>query len=279
MVRQGFFGELIHGQGGYEHDLRGVLFNDGVTAYNSGVDYGDKGYSEAKWRTEHYLNRNGELYPTHGLGPLANMFDINRGNRMLRLTSMSTKAKGINHYILNHPKGGANHPNANLKVKQGDIVQTQIQLFNGETILLTHDTTLQRPYNLGFRVQGTEAIWQDFGWGKPNQGFIYSEKNLNKNHQWSDTEDILKKFDHPYWKAMESDAQGAGHGGMDYFVIHEFINCIKSNNPFPLDVYDLASWYSITPLSEKSIAQNGKPQEIPDFTRGKWKNRTPIFGF
>ena len=279
MVRTGFFGELIHGQGGYEHDLRGVLFNDGKTPYDSGVEFGDKGYSEAKWRTQHYLNRNGELYPTHGLGPLANMFNINRGNRMVRLSSMASKAKGINHYIENHPKGGADHPNANIKVKQGDVVLTQIQLFGGETLLLTHDTTLQRPYNLGFRVQGTEGIWQDYGWGKMNQGFIYSEKNITKNHQWSDTSMILEHYDHKYWKEMEQDAKGAGHGGMDYFVINDFIECIKNKIPFPMDVYDLASWYSITPLSEKSVARNGQAQDIPDFTRGKWRERKSTFGY
>ncbi|MEY3844548.1 MAG: hypothetical protein RL293_970, partial [Bacteroidota bacterium] len=109
--------------------------------------------------------RNGELYPTHGLGPIATMFDLNRGNRMLRLTSMASKARGLKKYIEEHPKGGKDHPNAKIDFKLGDVVTTQIQCANGETILLTHDTSLQRPYNLGFRVQGTEGIWQDFGWG------------------------------------------------------------------------------------------------------------------
>lgn len=167
MVRKGMFGELIHGQGGYEHDLRGVLFNDGVTAYNSGVEFGKNAYSEAQWRTAHYVNRNGELYPTHGLGPIAVMMDINRGNRMTKLSSISSKKRGLHKYIVEHPKGGPNHPNAKINFKEGDIVNTQIQCANGETILLTHDTSLQRPYNLGFRVQGTEGIWQDFGWGSP----------------------------------------------------------------------------------------------------------------
>ena len=154
MVKKGMFGELIHGQGGYEHDLRGVLFNDGKTAYNSGVEFGAKGFSEAKWRTNHYLERNGELYPTHGIGPLATMFDINRGNRMLYLQSMSSKSRGLNKYIKEHEDGGLKHPNATLNFKQGDIVTTQIKCANGETFILTHDTSLQRPYNLGFRVQG-----------------------------------------------------------------------------------------------------------------------------
>ena len=170
MVKAGMFGELIHGQGGYEHDLRGVLFNDGKSAYNSGVKYGDEGLSEAKWRTNHYLKRNGELYPTHGLGPLSTMFDLNRGNRMLRLQSMSSKARGLNKYVAEHEKGGLDHPNAHLDVKQGDVVTTQIKCANGETLLLTHDTSLQRPYNLGFRVQGTGRHMAGFWMGRSISG-------------------------------------------------------------------------------------------------------------
>lgn len=276
MVRQGMFGELLHAQGGYQHDLRGVLFNDGVTAYNSGVEFGPKAYSEAQWRTNHYINRNGELYPTHGLGPVAVMLDVNRGNRMTKLSSVSTKARGLHKYIVEHPKGGPSHPNAKVKFREGDIVNTQIQCANGETILLTHDTSVQRPYNLGFRVQGTEGIWQDIGSGQPDQGFIYMEKKMNKNHRWDNTEKWMKEYDHPLWKEFGQKAESAGHGGMDFFVDHTFIECIKRKVDFPLDVYDLASWYAITPLSEKSIAEGGQVQKIPDFTRGKWKTRKHV---
>lgn len=277
MVRQGMFGELIHGQGGYQHDLRAVLFNDGKTAYNSGVEFGKNAYSEAQWRTNHYVNRNGELYPTHGLGPVAVMMDINRGNRMTKLSSISSKARGLHKYITEHPKGGMNHPNAKVKFKQGDVVNTQIQCANGETLLLTHDTSLQRPYNLGFRIQGTEGLWQDFGWGDPDQGFLYIEKQMNKSERWDNTEKYLKLYDHPLWKKYGQEAEGTGHGGMDFFVDNAFIECIKRDVEFPLDVYDLAAWYSITPLSEKSILEGGQVQEIPDFTRGKYKTRKPVF--
>jgi predicted dehydrogenase len=278
MVRKGMFGELIHGQGGYEHDLRGVLFNDGITAYNSGVEFGENGFSEAKWRTNHYVNRNGDLYPTHGLGPLSTIFDINRGNRMIRLTSMSSKARGLHKYVVEHPKGGEDHPNASVQFKQGDVVTTQIQCANGETMLLTHDTSLQRPYNLGFRVQGTEGLWQDYGWGGLAQGFLYFEKAMGHSHRWDNTQKWFEENDHPLWGRLALSAEKSGHGGMDYFVINAFVECIKQNKEFPLDVYDLASWYSITPLSEKSIANNGAPQDIPDFTSGSWKKRTAVFG-
>ncbi|WBV58169.1 Gfo/Idh/MocA family oxidoreductase [Chryseobacterium daecheongense] len=278
MVRKGMFGELVHGRGGYQHDLRGVLFNDGVTPYNSGAEFGEKGFSEAKWRTEHYVKRNGELYPTHGLGPVSVMMDINRGNRLTRLSSFSSKSLGLHQYIAEHPKGGPNHPNAKVKFNQGDIVTTQIACANGETILLTHDTSLQRPYDLGFRVQGTDGIWQDFGSGGADQGHIYFEKIMNHTHKWDNTEKWIKDYDHPMWKKFESKATGAGHGGMDFFVMNTFIECIKRNIEFPMDVYDLATWYAITPLSEKSIAKGGQVVEIPDFTKGQWKNRKPIFG-
>jgi predicted dehydrogenase len=277
MVRTGLFGELVHAQGGYEHDLRGVLFNDGQSAYNSGVEFGEKGYSEAKWRTNHYVNRNGELYPTHGLGPVATMLNINRGNRLVRLSSFSSKARGLNEYIVSHEKGGSSHANAHVAFKQGDIVTTQLQCANGETILLTHDTSLQRPYNLGFRVQGTRGLWQDFGWGDSDQGFVYVEREMKHSHRWENSKEWIEKYDHPIWKRYAKEAETAGHGGMDFFVLNSFIECVKNKLPFALDVYDLATWYSITPLSELSVARDGAMVEIPDFTSGAWAEREPIF--
>ncbi len=280
MVRLGMFGELVHAQGGYEHDLRGVLFNSGKPdGYDDGVEFGAKGWSEAKWRTQHYIDRNGELYPTHGLGPVAVMLDVNRGNRLTRLSSIASKARGAHKYIVEHPQGGAAHPNANVLFRQGDIVNTQLQCANGETILLTHDTTLQRPYNLGFRVQGTEGLWQDTGWGDNDQGMVYFEKRQEKKHRWENSQKWLEEFDHPIWKRRSEEAKTAGHGGMDFFVDHAFIECVKRKQPFPLDVYDMATWYSITPLSEKSIAEGGQVQDIPDFTRGRWQTRKPAFCF
>jgi hypothetical protein len=277
MVKQGMFGELLHLQGGYQHDLRGVLFNDGITPYNSGAEFGAKGYSEAKWRTQHYIDRNGENYPTHGLGPVGTMIDLQRGNCLTTLSSIATKSRGLNRYIKEHPKGGANHPNANIKFKQGDIVTTQMQTANGETIVLTLDTCSPRPYNLGFRVQGTNGIWQEHHEGEIDRGMLHIDK-VSEKHIWDNPEKLLKVNDHPLWAKFEKDAANSGHGGMDFFVDNAFIESIKRNAPFPLDVYDLATWYAITPLSEKSIKENGAMQKVPDFTRGKWKTRKSIFG-
>lgn len=277
MVSKGLFGEILHLQGGYQHDLRGVLFNDGITPYDSGVEFGEKAYSEAKWRTQHYVDRNGENYSTHGLGPVANMIDINRGNRLTTLSSIGTKSRGLNRYVKNHPKGGPDHPNAKLKFKQSDIVTTQLQTANGETIVLTLDTSSPRPYNLGFRVQGTAGIWEDHHEGEFDRGMIHLD-GISEKHTWDNPLKLMQENDHPLWKNFENAAKNSGHGGMDFFVDNSFIESIKRGVPFQLDVYDLATWYAITPLSEKSIIEGGTLQQIPDFTRGKWQTRKPVFG-
>ncbi|MBS1934933.1 MAG: Gfo/Idh/MocA family oxidoreductase, partial [Bacteroidetes bacterium] len=154
MVRQGLFGELLHLQAGYQHDLRDVKFNNGIDG-GMGVEFGDKGFSEAKWRTNHSVHRNGDLYPTHGIGPVAQMLNINHGNRFVSLSSFATKTRGLHNYIV--AKAGENHPNAKVEFKLGDIVTTHLKCANGETVLLQHDTNNPRPYSLGFRVQGTKG--------------------------------------------------------------------------------------------------------------------------
>jgi len=269
MARQGLFGELLHLQGGYQHDLREVKFNDGKQPYGKGVEFGEKGFSEAKWRTNHSVKRNGELYPTHGLGPVATMLDVNRGNRLTALSSVATKARGLHKYIV--AQAGPDHPNAKVNFKLGDIVTTSIQTANGETIVLSHDTNSPRPYSLNFRVQGTNGLWMD------DMNSIYIQGKSPRAHVWEKDEAYMKAYDHALWKKYENQAEGAGHGGMDFFVINSFIESIKRKEPFAMDVYDLATWYAITPLSESSIAQGGSLQQIPDFTRGKWLNRKPIF--
>jgi predicted dehydrogenase len=269
MMRQNIFGELVHLQGGYQHDLRGVKFNDGKTDPGVGAEFGTKGFSEAQWRTQHSINRNGELYPTHGIGPLATMIDINRGNRFTQLVSYSSKSRGLHDYIVK--TGGENHPNAKINFKLGDIVTTMIRTANDETILLQHDTNLPRPYSLGFRVQGTKGIWMDV-----NKS-IYIEGQSKKSHQWEDAKEWLDKYDHPLWKKYGNDASGAGHGGMDWFVLNAFIEAIKRKTNTPQDVYDAVTWSAITPLSESSIQMGGESVEFPDFTQGKWMYRKNDF--
>jgi predicted dehydrogenase len=268
MLRQNIFGEIIHLQGGYQHDLRGVKFNNGIDPYDSGVEFGEKGFSEARWRTNHSVHRNGDLYPTHGVGPLCKMIDITRGNRFVSLSSFSTKSRGLHNYIVKN--GGKDHPNAKVEFKLGDVVTTHIKCINGETILLQHDTNLPRPYSLGFRVQGTNGLWMDV-----NQG-MYVE-GVSPKHQWENAKTWLDKYDHPLWKRWTKDTEGAGHGGMDFFVMHAFIESIKRKQPFPIDVYDAVTWSAITPLSEQSIELGNATVDFPDFTGGNWMYRKNDF--
>ncbi|MFT6126328.1 Gfo/Idh/MocA family oxidoreductase [Candidatus Marifrigoribacter sp. Uisw_064] len=267
MAKQNLFGELLHFRCGYQHDLRFVKLNDGKTAYGKGVEFGEKGISESAWRTQHSLLRNADVYPTHGVGPIAMMSDINRGNRFETITSMATKGVGIHNYIVKN--GGKDHPNAKLKFKQGDIITSMIETSNGETIIVTHDCNSPRPYSLGFRVQGSDGIWEVDG------NRIYIEGKAEKSHQWDDATNWLKEYDHPLWKKYGEHASGSGHGGMDFFVLQAFVESAKKNIAPPLDVYDAAAWSAITPLSEASIANNGEPQDFPDFTRGNWVKRKP----
>lgn len=269
MVRQGLFGELVHLQGGYQHDLREVKFNNGTDPYGHGCEFGEKGFSEAHWRTLHSMHRNGDLYPTHGIGPIAHYININRGNRFINLCSFSSKARGLHDHIVK--ECGPSHPNAKITFKLGDVVTTSINCANGETILLQHDTNLPRPYSLGFRVQGTNGLWMDVAKG------IYVEGKSEKPHQWDEAKQWLDKFDHPLWKRWSKESAGAGHGGMDFFVLHSFIESVKRKIATPMDVYDAAAWSAITPLSEQSIELGNETVEFPDFTGGKWMSRTPVF--
>jgi len=265
MVREGVFGEVIHLEGGYQHDLRAVKFNGGVVgeAYGGGVEFGERGWSEARWRTDHSVTRNGDLYPSHGIGPCAVWADINRGNRFARLTSYASKARGLHNHVV--AQGGSDHPNARVNFRLGDVVQTMIACERGETVMLTHDTNLPRPYSLGFRVQGEKGIWMDLN------SSIYIEGQAARPHRWDAAAEWLTRYDHPLWSAFAAQAEGAGHGGMDFFVIHAFVEALKAGAAMPIDIYDAVAWSAITPLSEASIAAGNATVDFPDFTEGRWR--------
>src|SRR5690606_11512093 len=266
MVRAGLFGELVHMQAGYQHDLRGVKLNSGDPSepYDSGVEFGDKGFSEAQWRTRHSIERNGDLYPSHGIGPCAMYANIHRGNRFTHLNSFSTKARGLHDYIVK--KGGADHPNAKVKFRLGDVVTTTLRCENGETILLQHDTSLPRPYSLGFRVQGTDGLWMDVNKSIHVEG-------RSPPHEWENAQKYYDEYDHPLWRKYAGDAAGAGHGGMDWFVVHAFVEALKAGDPMPIDIYDAVAWSAITPLSEQSIAEDYRTLEIG---RASWRERGKV---
>lgn len=262
MVRQGLFGEMIHARCGYQHNLLPSLINE-----QGKFGVGTEG--EEVWRTYHHLLRNGDLYPTHGIGPVAQWLDINTGNRFMKLTSTATKARGIHNRIVE--KAGPDSPNASIEFKHGDVVTSTITTANGESIIATNNTSLPRPYSLGFRCQGTNGLWEDL-----NKS-IYLKSETPNHEQWQSFELYQQKYDAPLFKKHEKQAIGSSEGGMDWFVRNAFVESVKQKVSPPIDVYDAAAWSVIGPLSEESIAKGGAPVEFPDFTDGKWMHNNRIF--
>jgi len=263
MSRQGLFGELVHVEGGYQHNLRNVLFNG-----SDGVTFGPDATSEAQWRTQFNIDLDGDLYPTHGAGPCMHYIDINAGNRFTSMSSFSSKARGLAAYVEEKAPG---NKNGKIHYKEGDVVQTMLNCANGETVLITHDTHLPRPYSLGFRVQGTKGLWMDVA------NSVYIDHQSKEDDSWDPAHTWFEKYDHPLWKKYEKYAEGAGHGGMDWFVFNAFVESVKQKKQTPIDVYDSVTMSVIGPLSTKSIKEGNAVQEFPDFTKGKWKTRKNTF--
>ena len=252
MVRKGLFGKVVHCKGGYRHDLREEI------AF---------GKENRHYRLRNYLGRNGENYPTHELGPIAKVLDINRGNRMVSLVSVSSAAMGMHEYVKEHKKDDEELLNATFA--QGDIVNTIITCAGGETILLTLDTTLPRSYSRDFTVQGTKGMYSE----ESDSVYVDGESA----HEWSAsaTWGSAKKYEEylsPVWKDYRENGIKGGHGGIDWLEVNAFIDALREGKPMPIDVYDAASWMCITPLSEASIA-TGAAVAIPDFTGGAWTTR------
>jgi predicted dehydrogenase len=265
MVRQGIFGELLHCRCGYLHDLRGVKFNDGVEYdYVPGrpLKFGHDAYAEAQWRGLHSIRRNGDLYPTHGIGPIAKALDINNGNRFKSLSSFATKARGLKKYVDDY--GGSNHPLAKIQWNCGDIVTSTISCANGETVIVTHDCNNPRPHVGDYFVQGTKGVWYG-DWES-----IYIENQSPEKDKYERDERWISKYNHKYWREEGEKAAGSGHGGIDYMVLNDFFQAVKDKKPAPIDVYDAAAWSAIAGLSEMSISRGSIPVDFPDFTRGHW---------
>ena len=249
MVKKGVFGEIVHCEGGYHHDLRDE------------IGYGKE---NRHYRLEEYLTRNRENYPTHELGPIAQVLDINRGNRFLSLTATASKAAGMHDYILCHKPEDEALKNAVFA--QGDVVTTVIKCARGETITLTLDTTLPRFYSRDFRVQGTKGLYEEATDSIYLDGM--GEHWYWKPH-WGNADTFTADYEHEVWKKYIAEGIQRGHDGMDYLVYNEFFDCVRENRAAPIDVYDAAAWMSITPLSEKSIANGSVPVEVPDFCKNR----------
>jgi hypothetical protein len=258
MIRQGTLGEMIHCEGGYQHDVR--------TAFIGHERRGVPG--EITWRGMHAATRNGNLYPTHPIGPIGWWLDINRGNRFTYLTSMSSKSRGLRDYVAK--KHGADHPNAKREYALGDVNTTMLMTDSGATVTLYHDTVLPRPYDLILRAQGTRGIYS----GTLDQ--FYIDNRSPKPHTWEDPAGYYREFEHPLWKALAERAKNSGHGGADYITMHQFFEAVRNRTQTPIDVYDSAAWSAILPLTVDSVARRSAPVDFPDFTRGKWRTRQPV---
>ena len=256
MAEQGVLGKIVHCEGGYKHDLREeVAF----------------GKENRHYRLNNYIHRNTENYPTHELGPIARILHINRGNRMLTLTSVASKSAGLKEYIKN--KKPEDEVLNNTEICQGDVVNTIITCANGETILLTLDTTLPRYYSRGFTVQGTKGMYMEDNKSIFIDGEEHAKDHFEWQKHWNNVEEYRDKYEHPVWKQYIEDGVKEGHDGMDWLTFCDFVKFVQTGSEAPVDVYDMAAWMCITPLAEQSIAMGGQPVAIPDFTNGAWINR------
>ncbi len=251
LVRMGLLGEILHAECGYLHDLRAIKFADD---------------GEGLWRRDHSWARNGNLYPTHGLGPVANCMNINRGDRFARLVSMSSPSRGLQEWaIANYPGG---HPKRAETFALGDVNGSLIQTVMGKTIYVAHDTNLPRPYDRINKVQGTRGIFQ----GYPDRVYV---EGRSESHRWDEAEGYYEEFEHPLWKALGEASIGAGHGGMDFMEDYRLVKCLREGLPLDMNVYDAAALSAVCELSEISVANGSAPVEFPDFTRGKWRDWAP----
>ncbi|MBR3503770.1 MAG: Gfo/Idh/MocA family oxidoreductase [Clostridia bacterium] len=252
MVRQGLFGRVVYAECGYCHDLRAHI---AMLTHQ---------------RMNNNLLRNGDLYPTHGVGPMAKLLNINRGNRFVSLVSMSTPALGEQDYL---QRNDPDHPLADprrVRYACGDVTTSLVKCAGGEVLMIRHSVSLPQPYSRAGFVQGTRAIYSEAAKGVHIDG-------VHKEGHWESMEEIFKQYEHPIWKEYQASPDDA-HGGMDFLVMDAFAQAARTRTPPPIDVYDAATYMAVTALSEASVAMGGTPQMFPDFTRGKWTSGRTICG-
>jgi len=262
MAREGVFGELTHAECAYIHDLRGLLFALGT---------------EGDWRRDYHWQYDGNLYPTHGLGPVAQYMGIGRGDQFKHLVSMSSPERGLTKWRAEHNPNGGKH--AGEKYICGDMNTSIIKTELGRTIMIQHDVISPRPYSRINALSGTEATFFDY----PARLALNSPKKYRLeakgSHSWLNDADLAamrKLFTHPLWSKLAERAKGGGHGGMDFVMNWRHLDCIRQGITPDSVVYDAASWSSIIELSSLSVATGSMPVTIPDFTRGLWKTMQPL---
>ncbi len=248
MVRAGLFGELVHGECAYNHDLREVLFENA---------------NEGLWRRRHHTLRDSNLYPTHGLGPVANYMNINRGDKFDHMISMSSSHLGLEVYRKDHVQAG--DPKWKEVYKCGDYNTSIIKTAKGRTIMLQHNVSTPRPYDRINLIQGTKGIFRDY----PPRIFLDGQEG---GHSWTTLDKYKEQYEALLWKKQgETARQVGGHGGMDYIMCYRLVQCMREGLEPDIDVYDAAAWSVPGPLSETSVANGSMPVKFPDFTRGLWQ--------
>jgi predicted dehydrogenase len=256
MARKGVFGELLFASGGYVHDLRLVKFDP----------------EREPWRLQHSIDRNGNLYPTHPMGPIAWWLDLNRGERFEYLVSVSTKGVCINEYAAQY--FGSRHPYAGMKVSQGDGNMTMLRTSDGKVVILYFDTNTPHPQTGDLRLQGTKGHYS------ANISSVYIEGRSPKPHQWEPLESYMREFQSPLYRGLDPQkyrtARGHGGGVTTAMMWERLLHALKTGVEFEQNVYDAATWSVLSPLSERSVESRSRPVEFPDFTRGKWKNTPPV---
>jgi hypothetical protein len=253
LARQGVFGELLHAECAYNHDLRGIKFST---------------EGEGLWRRAHAMRRNGNLYPTHGLGPIAQCLDINRGNQLDYLVSMSSPSRGLQ--LWQQERLDADDPRRSERYVLGDVNVTLLQTVRGQTIYLVHDTNLPRPYSRINLLQGTRGVMM--GW--PDR--IHVEGATPGEHAWEPLDRWYQEHEHPLWRWERSRSATAGHGGMDFLEDWRLVVCLRHGWPTDQNVYDAACWSAIGELTERSVASRSRAVDVPDFTRGRWRTTPPL---
>ena len=269
ICRKGLIGDLIHGEASYIHDLRAQMFQKDETSLDGHPGTGS-------WRTRQYSKNIGNLYPTHGLGPVAQYMSLARKeDNFNKIVSLSSPSKG--RYLMAKKHFAKNHEWNNLEFKNGDINTSIIQTTYGKTIMIQWDETSPRPYTRHNLIQGTMGALTGF----PTRVFFDSKENQNSigYFPWiegKDLSEIYEKYDHPLYKKLNEKTANSGHGGMDGIMMYRVVECLQKGEPLDQNVYEGAFWSAVTPLSAKSIDSGGNPQNFPDFTRGKWKDTEPL---
>lgn len=256
MAQQGVFGEIVHCEGAYIHDLREEIF------------YPNAYWKD--WRLQHNIKNKGNLYPTHGLGPIAHVMNIHRGDRMNQLVCVATEQFGLTEYA--KETFGKDSQEAKIDYQHGDMSTTLIKTVKGKTMLIQHDVTNPRPYSRIHAISGTKGFAQKY----PVEGLALAP-NTHEFMTGQQKDSVYAKYIHPISKEIGEVAKKVGgHGGMDFIMDYRLIYCLNNGLPLDMDVYDAAEWSCLVPLTKLSIENNNAPVSIPDFTRGSWNKKTTI---